>query len=276
MHFFDTAMAASVGAVRPPSAVQVDFLTLRDRETVTLRTGQGRDSLTLLRVERRAVRRTRWLVANSPEVAGPLAAGAPRGAEVTVVPLALDPSHYDVRASLAQPVAGLIGTASWPPTASAVTRLLTSVWPLVLARRPEAQLVLAGDGMDRARFPELPDLPGVRWRGRVPSAPDFLRELGVLVYPIRAGSGTKVKVLEAMALGLPVVTAPDGAEGLQGEGGVVVEEDDAGIAASLVKLLEDVGARRAAGQAARDRFMRWHTPRVVAAPAIRLYERMLA
>jgi glycosyltransferase involved in cell wall biosynthesis len=130
--------------------------------------------------------------------------------------------------------------------------------------------------MERSAFPHLPEHPGVEWRGRVPSATDFLRELGTLLYPLTAGSGVKVKVLEALALGIPVVTTPDGAEGLGARGGVTVESDDRPIVETTVALFDSFEARRQGGEAAYRTFVDHHTPAVTAAPVVELYERMLA
>lgn len=98
----------------------------------------------------------------------------------------------------------------------------------------------------------------------------------MLLYPLTMGSGTKVKVLEAMALGIPVVSTREGVEGLLDRGGVVVEDDDEAIAAATVALLDDLDARRRAGAAGRENFLAHHTPAAAAAAAIGVYERMLA
>jgi hypothetical protein len=181
---------------------------------------EDRDALETLRAERRALRRADWVLLNSPEIAADMPQRIAPSHRV-VAPLALDPTHYVEQAPLEQPVVGLIGTAGWPPTANAVRRLLTRVWPLVRERRPDATLMLAGAGMQAEAFGAPAGLPGVHWRGRVPSASDFLRELGVLLYPLSAGGGVKVKVLEALALGVPVVSTREGAEGLLDHRGVV-------------------------------------------------------
>jgi glycosyltransferase involved in cell wall biosynthesis len=273
IHYIDAHAAAVPAAGGPPAVVQIDCLTLRDRRIRGVWRQQDRVSIELLRAERRARRHARWLLTNSAEVAVELA--KTRQTHVAVAPLALDPVYYPRRAPLERPVAGLIGLATWPPTANAVQRLLTRVWPQVLARRPDARLVLAGRGMEAARFPAHANLPGVEWRGEVASASELLAELGLLLYPLSAGSGTKVKVLESLALGLPVVSTPDGAEGLVDHGGVIVETEDGRIADAAVALMADAPLRAATGAQAHANFMRHHTPPVAAAAVAELYERML-
>lgn len=273
VHFVELGSATLTPLVDRPAVTQIHCLTRRDRDIRPPWTRDGRTAHELLRAERRIFGQSRWLLVNSREVAEPLAHAAPH-AQVAVAPLSLDPAGYAPRAPLDAPVAGLIGTAAWPPTANAVQRLLTGVWPRVLERRPDARLVLAGFGMERAAFPRLPDVPGVEWRGEVASATDFLRELGVLLYPLDRGSGAKIKVLEALALGVPVVTTPDGAEGIGGRGGLVVDTDDAALASATAQLLADDAGRRAAGEAAHATFAEHHAPGPAAVPLLELYERM--
>ena len=273
VHFVELAGASLIPLVDRPAVAQIHCLTRRDRDIRPPWTAEGRTGLELLRAERRVFRQASWLLVNSREVAAPLAAMAPH-ARVAVAPLPLDPTAYTPRATLEAPVAGLIGTAEWPPTANAVERLLRGVWPRVLERRPDARLLLAGFGMEREAFPGVPDLPGVEWRGRVDSATDFLRELSVLLYPLGRGSGAKIKVLEAIALGVPVVTTPDGAEGIGGPDGLVVDTDDGALAAATAALLDDPVARAVAGAAAHETFMEHHAPLPASAPVLALYEQM--
>jgi glycosyltransferase involved in cell wall biosynthesis len=275
VHLVELGAAALIKRVDRPTLVQFHCLTKRDREIRPPWRSEGRIALELLRAERRACRQASWLLANSEEVADGLARAAPH-AHVAVAPLALDPAYYPAPAALEQPVAGMIGLADWPPTANAVERLLTHVWPRVLERQPDARLLLAGRSMERERFAHLPDLSGVEWRGTVPSATAFLRELSVLLYPLGRGSGAKVKVLESLALGIPIVTTPDGAEGIGGPGGIAVETDDDRLAGAAVELLADPLLRRAAGAAALRTFTEHHAPAVAAAPVVELYERMVA
>lgn len=275
VHFVEAEAAMAMPLVDRPAVVQLHCLARRDPRVWNPLRPEGRISIELLRGECRVRRGARWLLVNSIEVGEPLVAASPH-AEVVVAPLALDPSHYLPRATLESSAIGLIGTAHWPPTVHAVKRLLTRVWPLVRQSRPEARLILAGEGMERSTFPDLPDLPGVEWRGRVPSSTEFLRELGILLYPLTAGSGAKVKVLEALALGIPVVTTPEGAEGLGAQGGVAIETGDRQLAEAVLALCIDQSARLRAGEAAYQTFASHHSPLTAAAPVVELYERMLA
>ena len=103
---------------------------------------------------------------------------------------------------------------------------------------------------------------------------EFLRGLSLLLYPVPRGSGVKVKTLESLALGLPVVTTRDGAEGLDGGAGIVVAETDAELADATALLLRDEAERRERGAAARAAFEQRYTPRVATAPLVELYRRI--
>ncbi len=273
VHFVEAEAAGAIGVVDRPAVAQLHCLARRDPRVWNPLRPEGRVSIELLRGELRARKRARWLLVNSSAVADALASSH---SDVTVAPLSLDVDHYLPPATLRAPLVGLIGTAAWPPTAVAVERLLREVWPRVLAQRPDARLALGGVQIERARFAHVPEPPGVEWRGRVPAASDFLRELGVLCYPVTEGSGTKVKVLEAMALGVPTVTTPEGAEGLAPSPGVIVETDDRRLAQETVSLLDDPSRRAALGAEARASFERHHTPAIAARPVVELYRRMLA
>jgi glycosyltransferase involved in cell wall biosynthesis len=273
VHFVEMEAGMAIAMVNRPAVVQLHCLTRRDPRVWNPMRAQGRISIELLRGERRVRHGARWLLVNSAEVGRQLAQLAPQ-AKVVAAPLALDPDHYEPRAALDAPRLGLIGTARWPPTGRAIERLLRRVWPLVREQRPDAELLLAGEGMERSAFGDLADQGGVRWLGQVPSATEFLRTLGVLLYPLTAGSGVKVKVLEALALGIPVITTPEGAEGLGARGGVIVEHEDRRLAAAAVRLCADRQARLAAGAEAYRTFIDHHSPYTAAAPVVELYERM--
>ena len=271
LHLDEVDVAAVRHHANVPSVVHVHYLIERDRGMGAPWSSAARAWIEHRAAERRAVRNP-WLVANSPEMASALRTLAPRS-RVVVVPLTLDPAGYAEQAPLEEPVVGLIGTGHWPSTAEALRRMVSRVWPLVRAAVPEARLRLAGRGLPTVDIAD--GVPGVEWVGAVDSARDFVRGLGVLLFPVSRGSGTKVKVLEAMALGVPVVTTAAGAEGLVSRAGVAVHEDDESLAQATVHLLRDREARLEAGNAARAAFSAHHSPVAATRPLVDLYAEIL-
>jgi glycosyltransferase involved in cell wall biosynthesis len=242
-----------------PTVLHVHYLARLDRSLGAPWRRQFREVLDATRVERRAMR-LRFLLASSPVVAHELRSRS--GAEVTLAPLSLDPALY-AQAPLDASKAGLIGTADWPPTADAMRALAEDVWPRVRRLAPEAQLVVAGRGTERLGL-------GVE----VPSAAEFFQRISVLVFPLRRGSGMKVKVLEAMASGVPVVTTPAGAEGIAESDGVVVRAEPTDLARATAELLTDEAARKHRGAAARIDFECRYAPAPATEPIVELYRRM--
>ncbi|MGB2875426.1 MAG: glycosyltransferase [Gaiellaceae bacterium] len=270
VHLEETDTAWCDQGVAKPSLVHVHYLVRRDRPLGRPWQRQFREVVEFSLGERAAVRRHRYLVASSPPIADALRAAAPK-ADVTLAPLSLDPAYYPAAQLEGPPTAGLIGTAIWAPTAASIGRLVGSVWPLVRELAPEATLLVAGRGTDELG---LPAAPGVELLGSVPSGRDFFGRLSLLLYPLARGSGMKVKVLEAIASGVPVVTTPAGAEGIDAGEGIVVETEDRRLAQAAAELLLDPEARRRRGEAAREAFERLYTPLPATRPLVELYRRM--
>jgi glycosyltransferase involved in cell wall biosynthesis len=270
LHLEETDTAWCNLGTTTPALLHVHYLIREDQSWPSPWDREARHFVEFILAERAATRRHRHLVASSPRVAEELERRAGRS-RVPVAPLSLDPDSY-ARASLdGPPTAGIIGTASWLPTQAAVLRLVDRVWPLVRRAVPDAQLLVAGRGTSellRSR-----DVPGVSVVGEVPSAPAFLQGLSVLLYPLERGSGMKVKVLESIACGLPVVTTPLGAEGIVVDG-VTIRTDDRSLAAAAAELLSDPGARRQQGASARAAFLAGYTPAVATEPLVGLYRQI--
>jgi glycosyltransferase involved in cell wall biosynthesis len=245
-----------------PRVLNVHYLAYRNVSVETLTPRDVPRVAEFLYAEALLARRHRWLVASSDYVAGGLRRLAPRS-EVVVIPLSLDPAHYRPAVIDGPPRVGIIGTMTWAPTRAAVEHLMNRVWPLVVGEVPEAELHVAGIGADT--LSSAAQHAGVRIVGRVASANDFLRSLTVLAYPAPArGSGMKVKVMEAMATGVPVVTTRRGAEGIGPSDGVVVMSDEQSLARMVVDLLRDLEACRQRGASGRNDMVARFSPRVTA------------
>jgi glycosyltransferase involved in cell wall biosynthesis len=151
------------------------------------------------------------------------------------------------------PVVGVIGSMNWYPTQSAAVRLLTRLWPEIKRRVPTAKAHLVGWEARGALAPFLA-MPDVVIEENVPDTRPYFERTGVMLYAPSRGSGMKVKILEALALGVPVVTTSEGVEGLPAEDGIHagVCDDDAGLIERTIALLLDPAAQnrqRCAGRA---------------------------
>jgi glycosyltransferase involved in cell wall biosynthesis len=256
--------------IRLPSVLRLHYLVRWDRSLGAPWERSFRHVLEFELAERTAIRRHDNFVTSSPRVASELRRRKP-SAQVEIVPPCLDPHAYPVATPAGPPVAGLVGTASWPPTRNAIERLLRDVWPAVRRRLPGARLLIAGRGT-REFVADVDD--GVEVLGEVPSAVEFLRRLSVLLYPLDRGSGIKVKTLESIAVGVPVVTTPLGAEGIDGGDGIVVAEGTDALADAAVAILRDPGERRERAAAARHAFERRYAPEPATEPLAELYRRI--
>ncbi len=154
------------------------------------------------------------------------------------IPFGVDLERYPPQASPASPTVFHLGSMDWLPNIEGMHWFLLEVWPLVIARKPDAQLYLAG----RAMPEELPnaDLPGVHVLGEVESAIDFMHEHKVMVVPVHSAGGIRIKIIEGMALEKAIVSTEVGAEGIEYADGhnIRIANDPQAFATAIVEELE--------------------------------------
>jgi glycosyltransferase involved in cell wall biosynthesis len=160
-----------------------------------------------------------------------------------VCPNGVDPG--DALPPSDEALAVFVAQLAWAPNVDAATWLADEVWPLVRRARPDARLALVG----RDPSPAVRALAGdgIEVTGAVPSVRPWLARAAVGLAPLRAAGGSRLKILESLDAGRPVVATRLGAEGLEDliGHGVVVADDPAGLAAAIVELFGDpAGAAR--------------------------------
>lgn len=138
------------------------------------------------------------------------------------------------------PTVLFVGNFKWLPNKDAAFYLAKEIWPLILKAVPRARLLIIGRN-PTPKIRELEKIKGVEVQGDVPDIRDAFASASVLLAPIRNGRGTKYKVLEAMATGVPVVTTPLGIEGIKAkdEREVLVAETTKNLAGKTVSLLKN-------------------------------------
>lgn len=225
------------------------------------------------RLERDTWRAVDGIVAISPEVA---AAAAASGRPVLA-------SGVGVEVPEAPPPPGEpgtffhLGSLDWWPNRDGLASFLREDWPALRAGHPAARLHLAGRGS--ADFAPARGVPGVVLHGPVDDATAFVDRFETLLVPLRAGSGLRVKIVEAFARARAVVSTAVGAEGIDarpGEELLVVDDRPGAIVDALRRCLDEPGLPRRLGVAAHRRAASTLDSRHLTADLLRFHRRLLA
>lgn len=160
----------------------------------------------------------------------------------TVVPNGVDAAYFAPLPSLtAAPNVLFTGTLDYRPNVDAVLWFADEVWPLILMQQPDARFVVAGR-TPVAAIQNLADRPGITITGSVADMRPFFAQAAVYVIPMRIGGGVRLKLLEAFAQGLPVVSSPLGVEGVDGfrpDIHALIADDAPAFADTVLRLLHD-------------------------------------
>lgn len=163
-------------------------------------------------------------------------------APVEVIPNGVDTQvHQPNPAAVIQPRTVVYnGSVTYSANLDAITYFAHDVLPLLRARHPDASFTVTG-GTGNVDVSKLKALPGVHFTGFVPEIAPVVQRHRAVVVPLRQGGGTRLKILEAMAQGVPVVATRKGAEGLNVTDGetILLADSPTGICDALDRLFRD-------------------------------------
>ena len=152
----------------------------------------------MLRYEQRAVNRFDHVIAVSDNDKNLMSAWT-AAERISVVPTGVDTEQFCPGSNSRQekPLVIFVGAMDWEPNVDAAKYFCAEIWPLVVAKVPDARFRIVGRNPDR----RVQALAGtsVEITGRVPSVVEHLHEAAVVVVPLRVGGGTRIKIYEAMA-----------------------------------------------------------------------------
>jgi glycosyltransferase involved in cell wall biosynthesis len=226
----------------------------------------AREWRALLRYERRAYRKADLVLAVSAIDARGITALTDGAARVRVVPVGVDVEAIQPVAALTRaPRLLYVGGLHWPPNLDAVDHFSRRILPLVRREVPDAELLIVGR-CDVAAAASLGRRAGVRLAGSVPDIGPLFEESRALVVPLRSASGMRVKILDAFARGVPVVSTSLGHEGLGVTPGVelLAAEEPSHFASAVVRVLRDDRLAAALAAAGRRLVLEQHDIRVIA------------
>lgn len=182
-------------------------------------------------------------------------------ARTAVIPNGVELDSLETLASepVEEPTIIFTGAMDYLPNVDAVEHFCADVFPTVAAAVPGARFLIVGLNPTPA-VRRLGELPGVTVTGAVPDVRPYYRQAAVCVAPLRIARGIQNKVLQSMALGVPVVATGAAARGLEArnEEHFLVEDDPGRFAQAVIGLLRDRDGRRRLAERARGFVERHH------------------
>jgi polysaccharide biosynthesis protein PslH len=204
------------------------------------------------RFERRALAEATRVIAVSAEDARLIQQFG--GGRVDVVDNGIDRVYFEAIQADRDPRQILfLGSLDWRPNLDAIGLLLDRIFPAVRAAESSARLCLVGRKPPEALVRRVQGVAGVELHADVPDVRPYLARTGVMVVPLRIGGGSRLKILEALATGLPVVSTRVGAEGLElAPGRDFMEADTVDeMVHTLIACLRDPGPAQAQAERVR-------------------------
>lgn len=180
---------------------------------------------------------------------GSALAGLVPGARPVVIPNGLSVDEYstgrwDRPQGLGPMPIVFTGKMDYRPNVDAAEWFARDIWPAIRHRRPEAQFAIVGQA-PTARVSRLGREPGVVVTGAVEDVRPYLAHAAALVAPLRMGGGTRFKLLQAMAMGTPVVATRVGAEGIASQSGreLLLADTPGEFVDAVLRLMHDSALR---------------------------------
>ncbi len=211
----------------------------------------------LVQFEKKVCETAGAVVACSSTDAAAIRALTPSQRQVHVIPNGVDTSHFvpsdEVCAKpLAETALVFAGKMDFRPNIDAVTWFSSDILPLIQKHLPSTHFIIVGQ-KPAPRVQSLARQKGVQVTGWVPDTRPYVSDAAVYVVPLRMGSGTRLKVLEAMAMGKAIVSTSRGVEGIDvtPNRDVMVADSPPEFANAVIALLRNSEQRRALGRKAR-------------------------
>lgn len=233
-----------------------------------------RDWRLLKRYEGQLCHRFDAITAVSEEDKAALEEAAGHPLQMAVIPIAVDLDELPLveRGSQADHVLHF-GTMYWPPNIDGITWFLNEVLPIIRQQHPEAIVDLVGSRPPQSLIARGQEDTRINVTGYVPELTPYLETAGVFIVPLRAGGGMRVKILEALARGLPLVTTSLGCEGIAVEHNhhVLIADTPQDFAAAVLRLLTDRPLADQLGQAGRECIKNTYDYRAACKPLDQVY-----
>ena len=161
--------------------------------------------------------------------------------QVTDIPFGIYPEQYQVSDPDEWEFPSLfhIGSMNWMPNEEGIRWFINEVWPMVQEKHPGVKLYLAGRQMPG--WLKKLNVKNIEVLGEVESATHFINSMGIMIVPLLSGSGIRIKIIEGMAAGKPIVSTTVAAEGIKCDSGknIMLADSAVEFTNSISGLLKD-------------------------------------
>lgn len=168
-----------------------------------------------------------------------------------------------------------LGAMDWMPNCEGIEWFLKNVFPKVIVTHPEIKLYIAGNNMPDRFFNYQSE--NCKVYGRVPDAQKFMNEHSVMIVPLFAGSGIRVKIVEGMALGKTVISTTQGAEGLHCKHmeNIIIADIADEMYKSIISCFESPELTKRIGKNARLLAENYYDTKIIGEELLKFYNKML-
>lgn len=238
----------------------------------------GREVRLMRAIEGKACRRAQVVLAVSEHDAQALREVAGDQAKIEVVPITVDAGQFTPIWEARDPQPNrlfTIGTMFWPPNSEGVVWWLREGYEHLRKLCPAVTYDIVGARPPQSLQTLAEQYAGVHVRGYVADAVPFWTQTTLLAVPLLSGGGVRVKILEAMAMGLPVVSTTVGCEGLEVQDGVhlLIADTPEDFARACAKVLQDEVLAKTLAENAHQLILERYDARIALRPLDAAYER---
>ena len=145
-----------------------------------------------------------------------------------------------------------IGSMNWKPNIESVNWLINDIFPKIRTLLPNAELVIAGSNMPKNIISNPAN--GIKVLGFIEDVSNFMASNGIMIVPLKSGSGVRVKLLEGLSIGAPIITTTQGSEGIESSLNdlinktMIIENEIDKIVSSAANLFQNEELRKEIGQ----------------------------
>ena len=195
--------------------------------------------------------------------------------EQKVTPVGLDANVYPFKENQKEELCLFhLGAMDWLPNREAIAWFMENCWLDLKEKFPQLKLHLAG-----RNFPQQlkTDDANVIYDDEIKNAVEYMQSKAIMIVPLLSGSGMRVKILQAFALGKAVVSTTIGAEGIECTNGenILIADSPADFVSSVSKLVTDTALRKKIGRNSHTLFMEKYSSGKIAAEVIRFYNSLM-